>query len=398
MGIVLAILVFGLIIFVHEMGHFLLAKANKIRVDEFSLGMGPRLFSFVKGETRYSLKLLPLGGSCMMGEDDADDVSEGSFNSKSVWARISVVVAGAAFNFLLALLCAVIVVGYTGYDEPVISEVLEGFPAQEAGMQGGDRIVSLNGKKINLWREITYYNMFHPGEKVDVVYERDGEKHQVTLTPKQDEDGTYLLGVSSPRKYTKPNAFTAIQYGAYEVKFWINTTVESLKMLVTGAAGLDQLSGPVLSRSHVLGLALLQHQGELSRDFHGMTAFDDAVFTVDGDENVILVVLAVLKELYLHILLQRGVGHVLLCGLGSGGFCLRLCFQLCGDLSLELSLEVFAEHSLQCLQVDGRSLGGRFLGSGLGGFVGVLVGSHYAIPPCRLSVGRPPTCEQATRS
>ena len=245
MGIVLAILVFGLIIFVHEMGHFLLAKANKIRVDEFSLGMGPRLFSFVKGETRYSLKLLPLGGSCMMGEDDADDVSEGSFNSKSVWARISVVVAGAAFNFLLALLCAVIVVGYTGYDEPVISEVLEGFPAQEAGMQGGDRIVSLNGKKINLWREITYYNMFHPGEKVDVVYERDGEKHQVTLTPKQDEDGTYLLGVSSPRKYTKPNAFTAIQYGAYEVKFWINTTVESLKMLVTGAAGLDQLSGPV---------------------------------------------------------------------------------------------------------------------------------------------------------
>ena len=245
MGIVLAIIVFGLIIFVHEMGHFLLAKANKIRVDEFSLGMGPRLFSFVKGETRYSLKLLPIGGSCMMGEDDVDDMSEGSFNSKSVWARISVVAAGAIFNFIFALLCAIIVVSYTGYDEPVISGVVEDFPAEEEGMQAGDRIISLNGKRIHLWREVTYHNMFHPGEEVELVYERDGKKHEITITPEKDEDGNYLIGVTSPKKYTKPNVFTAIQYGAYEVKFWISTTLEGLKMLVTGSVGLDQLSGPV---------------------------------------------------------------------------------------------------------------------------------------------------------
>ena len=73
MGIIIAIIVFSLIVFIHELGHFLLAKANKIRVDEFSIGMGPRLWSFEKGETRYSLKLLPIGGSCMMGEDDADE-------------------------------------------------------------------------------------------------------------------------------------------------------------------------------------------------------------------------------------------------------------------------------------------------------------------------------------
>ena len=86
MGIVLAVLVFSLIVFVHELGHFLLAKMNKIRVDEFSIGMGPRLLTTVKGETRYSIKLFPIGGSCMMGDDDVDDLSEGSFNSKSVWA------------------------------------------------------------------------------------------------------------------------------------------------------------------------------------------------------------------------------------------------------------------------------------------------------------------------
>jgi regulator of sigma E protease len=245
LGIILAILVFGIIVFIHELGHFLLAKANKIRVDEFSLGMGPRLLSFVKGETRYSLKLLPLGGSCMMGEDDVDDMSEGSFNSKSVWARMSVVVAGAVFNFLLALIFSMIVIGYTGYDEPVISGVVEGFPAQEAGLQEGDRIVKMNNKKINIWREISYYNMFHPGETVDLVYERDGEKYETTITPKKDEDGNYLIGITSPSQYEKANLLTATQYGVYEVKFWICTTLESLKMLVMGDVGVDQLSGPV---------------------------------------------------------------------------------------------------------------------------------------------------------
>ena len=99
MGIVLAILVFSLIVFIHELGHFLLAKANKIRVDEFSIGMGPRLFSFVKGETRYSLKLLPLGGSCMMGEDDVDDVGEGIYCDVRDYEQVSAVRDKAVSEF-----------------------------------------------------------------------------------------------------------------------------------------------------------------------------------------------------------------------------------------------------------------------------------------------------------
>ncbi len=245
MGIVLAILVFGLIVFVHELGHFLLAKANKIRVDEFSIGMGPRLLSFVKGETRYSLKLLPIGGSCAMGEDDAEDIGEGSFNSKSVWARISVVAAGAIFNFILAFIFAVVIVGFTGYDKPIISDVVADFPAAEAGMQAGDRIVKLNNKRIHLWREVTYYNMFHQGEEVEVVYERDGKKYEVTLQPKKSETGSFIMGLEPPKSYEKANVLTAVQYGVYEVRFWISTTLESLKMLVTGDVGVDQLSGPV---------------------------------------------------------------------------------------------------------------------------------------------------------
>lgn len=245
MGIILAILVFGSIVFIHELGHFLLAKWNGIRVDEFSIGMGPRLWSKVKGETRYSLKLLPIGGSCMMGEDDADDQSEGSFNSKSVWARMAVVAAGAIFNFILAFIFAVILVGYCGYDKPVISGVVPGYAAEAAGMQEGDRIVRINGKKINLWREVSYYNMLHPGETLELVFERDGEKHEVTLEPQQDENGNYLMGVMPPGKNEKANVLTAVQYGAYEVKFWITTTIESVSQLITGRLGADQISGPV---------------------------------------------------------------------------------------------------------------------------------------------------------
>ena len=102
MSIFIAILIFSIIILFHELGHFLLAKANGIRVNEFSLGLGPTLFGFTKGETKYSLKLLPFGGACMMEGEDNESSDERSFQKKSVWARISVVAAGPVFNFIFA--------------------------------------------------------------------------------------------------------------------------------------------------------------------------------------------------------------------------------------------------------------------------------------------------------
>lgn len=243
-GIILALLLFGIIVFVHELGHFLLAKKNGITVSEFSIGMGPRIASTVKGGTRYSLKLLPIGGSCMMGEDEGDDMSEGSFNSKSVWARISVIAAGPVFNFILAFLFAVILVSKIGYDEPVVGTVMEDFPAQEAGLQAGDKITKINNKSIHIFREISFYNQFHQGETMEVSYVRDGEKHQTKIEPKKSEDGGYLMGIT-PQAYQKATLGKALQYGVYEVKFWIETTLDSLKMLVTGKIGVDNLSGPV---------------------------------------------------------------------------------------------------------------------------------------------------------
>ena len=245
MGIIIAILLFSFIVIFHEMGHFLIAKANGIEVEEFALGMGPLLFSKEYKGTRYCLRLLPIGGACMMGEDDEATGSEGNFHSKSVWARIAVIAGGPVFNFILAFILSVILIAMVGYDQPVAEQVENSYPAAEAGIQPGDRIVRIGNKKINIFREISTYNQFHQGETVDVTYEHDGEKHTVTLTPKYDEENQYYrLGISRGAN-EKAGFFKSLQYGTYEVKYWICTTVSSLKMLIMRQVGIDQMSGPV---------------------------------------------------------------------------------------------------------------------------------------------------------
>ena len=159
MGIVIAIIIFSLTIIFHELGHFILAKINKIRVDEFSLGLGPTLIGKNIGGTFFCLKLLPFGGACMMGEDDADDMSEGSFNSKSVWARMSVIAAGPVFNLILAWILCSIMVGWIGYSSATVTDVSEGYSAAEEGVRAGDVIKEINGRNIHIWNDISLYNL-----------------------------------------------------------------------------------------------------------------------------------------------------------------------------------------------------------------------------------------------
>lgn len=245
MGIILAILVFSFIIIFHELGHYTLAKLNGIEVEEFSLGLGPTIIGKEFHGTKFCINALPFGGACVMGEDDVDDVSEGSFNSKSVWARMSVIAAGPVFNFILAFILSVIMVGWIGYDEPVISGVLEGYAAEEAGFQAGDRIVEIDGDHIHFWREISMYNLMNPGKTCEIIYERDGVEYGVILTPKQDENGNYLYGFTSSGVQTKANPLTAVKYGYYTVEYMIEYALDSLKMLFTGHVGIQDMSGPV---------------------------------------------------------------------------------------------------------------------------------------------------------
>lgn len=196
MKILIAILIFSVIIIFHELGHFLLAKRNGIKVTEFSLGMGPRLLSTQKGETRYSLKLFPIGGSCMMVGEDDDDDSEGSFNKASVWERISVVAAGPIFNFILAFVFAMIITSVAGYDPARVLQVEENSPAAKAGLQEGDIITEFQGRNIVLGRDLDSYMMLHGLEDEDITltYKRDGKEKEVSFEAYSEEK--YMLGFS----------------------------------------------------------------------------------------------------------------------------------------------------------------------------------------------------------
>ena len=175
MSIIFALIIFSALVLFHELGHFLLAKRGGIAVTEFSLGMGPRLFSFEKGGTRYSFKILPFGGSCMMLGEDEGITDESAFNNKSVWARISVVAAGPVFNFILAFGLSMVLIGITGYDTTRLAGVVDGYPAQAAGMEAGDVIKSINGRKVHSYRDINWYLFTHPQKSLKVTWERTEE-------------------------------------------------------------------------------------------------------------------------------------------------------------------------------------------------------------------------------
>ena len=193
MNIVLAIIILSVIIIIHEFGHFLLAKVNKVCVTEFALGMGPKLLKFKKGETEYCLKLLPFGGSCMMLGEDEESTNERAFNNKSVWARISIIAAGPIFNFILAFVFAIVIIAKTGYDPCIVDRVEA--PAIEAGLQQGDKIIKINKRKIDLSREYAIYQMVYPSDIMEITYIRDGKEYKTTVTPVHIQNEVYQLGV-----------------------------------------------------------------------------------------------------------------------------------------------------------------------------------------------------------
>ena len=258
--LILFVLIFGVVVVSHEFGHFLLAKANGIHVIEFSVGMGPNLFSFQKGDTKYSLKLLPIGGACMFeGEDglnekeDGEDHS-GSFLNANVWARISTVVAGPVFNFILGFIVAFIMVNMlVAVRDPVATEVVDGGAAQEAGLQPGDRILALNGSKIHLFEEIQLFCMPYRGGEVTVQSERDGVKGTTTLTPQYDESaGYYMVGIMNA-DFVEMSGLNSFRYAWYEMRYCVKMTWKSLEMLVQGQVSRQDVAGPVGIAVNVVG-------------------------------------------------------------------------------------------------------------------------------------------------
>ena len=254
-SIFIFLIMFTVVVFSHEFGHFLLAKLNGITVVEFSIGMGPTLLHFTKGGTKYSLKLLPLGGACMFeGENGVIDEDkeapqeeiEGSFSKAGVWQRIATVVAGPVFNFILAFIFSLIIVGFCGSDKPVIQGTMEGYPAEMAGIEAGDLVTKVNNEKIHLYRQISLISALNKGEELEIEYIRDGETFTTTIVPQYDEEnGRYYIGILGSGELIECKGGNLFKYAFYEMEYWFGYTFKCLKMLVTGQLTKDDVAGPV---------------------------------------------------------------------------------------------------------------------------------------------------------
>lgn len=260
MTVVLNILLFcfilGLLVTVHEFGHFIFAKKAGIYVYEFSIGMGPKLFGFNRknDETKYSIRLLPIGGYVhIAGEDveeDNDIPADKKLNNKTFWQRFWVMVAGAMNNFILAIVLLLISGFIFGVPQtkPIINKLVEGYPAYDA-LEMGDQILEINGKKTTTWDDVLLdLQLIKNNEDVKVkVKDNQGDVKTVTLTPKEVEiDGKkyYKLGIANVSKYEK-GFLPTLKYTCIKFYSSIKTMFRVLGNLFTGKLGLNSMSGPV---------------------------------------------------------------------------------------------------------------------------------------------------------
>ena len=268
-SVLIFFVIFGLLVISHESGHFLIARAGNIRVKEFTVGLGPVLLQRIKRGTAYSLRLLPFGGACiydgMIGLDDdeteedktpffapraevkaTEEVPEGMpFPEAPVYARIATVLGGPLFNVILAYLLAVVVTYFTVWSFPVLKGIAEDSAAQEAGLMEGDVIVKMDREHIHMAQEVTLNSALNKGQDIVIVYERDGERHTTTITPKyNEEEGRYYLGFFIGQ-YERVSGISTLKYAWYNVEYAIKGTYKSLLMLIKGQLDKNDVSGPV---------------------------------------------------------------------------------------------------------------------------------------------------------
>ena len=249
MYIILAIIAFGVLIISHELGHFLVAKACGVKVNEFAIGMGPKLLGKQGKETLYSLRAFPIGGYCAMEGEDEETGDPRAFMAKPAWQRALILCAGAAMNFLLGFVLILCIAPNANFLEPVIAGFMEGCP-YEGALQTGDRIYSVDGHRTYFTSNFSEYMSRSGGDTHKLVLIRDGKR--VTLKdfdmPRvayRTEDGgtTMKYGLYfAPRDYT---LWANLKYSWYEALDFVRLIWRSLGDLVTGAVGVRELSGVV---------------------------------------------------------------------------------------------------------------------------------------------------------
>ena len=252
MSILFAVLIFSFLIFIHEFGHFIAAKLSNVQVNEFSMFMGPAIFKKQHGETLYSLRCIPIGGYCAMEGEDVDTDNPRSFQKADWWKRLIILLAGAAMNFVAGVLIMVIVfLPAQRFVTPTIASFETWSTVQgEDGLHVGDTFLEADGEKIYTQSNVSLMLSLNPGEVHDLVVERNGKKvvlddfemkkHEIV-----NEDGTVSLLYGFSFGIEDATLGSKLKYAWYSALDTVRTVRLSLQMLLTGRAGLKDVSGPV---------------------------------------------------------------------------------------------------------------------------------------------------------
>lgn len=249
--IIIAVLIFGVLIFIHELGHYLAARAFKVGIKEFAIGMGPKIISKTSEKTQivYSLRLLPIGGFVsMVGEDEESD-DESALNLKPIWQRLIITVAGAAMNIIAGLIITCILVA----SSPALGSTMiasfpeENSPSQATGLEVGDKILKINDEATHISYELVYAVMREGYEPVDVTVVRNGEKIVLEgVTFPSIEEGGVLFGSTDFKVFAEEKTpLNVIRHAYYQCGASVRLVWQSLLDFITGRYGVDQLSGPV---------------------------------------------------------------------------------------------------------------------------------------------------------
>ena len=246
--ILIGILIFGLLVAVHELGHFAAAKACGVKVNEFAVGMGPAIVKKQKGETLYSLRCIPFGGYCAMEGEDEDTGDERAFTKQKAWKRLIILAAGSAMNFLMGFVIVLILFSNAGgFRAPVIDSFMDGCPYESAeAFQKGDRFLRIDGKRV--WQ---YYDvgelLAKGGETHDVIVRREGRRvrlEDLKLVPVEYEGQErrmygFYFGVDEPTPGNK------LRYAGATTMEFVRMVWDALDQLVGGKVSVNDLSGPV---------------------------------------------------------------------------------------------------------------------------------------------------------
>ncbi len=248
--IIYTILVLGALIFIHEFGHFITAKLSGVKVNEFALGMGPTLLKIQGKETKYALRLFPIGGFVAMEGEDEESEDERAFGKKNVWKRMIIVVAGAAMNLILGFaITTALVIMSVALPSTTVGAFADGAVSEQTGLQVGDKIVEINGRSISIYTDIaTAFSVAYNENTLDMKVVRNGE----TVLLENVEFPTYTAaeGLSSPDidfkvKAEEKNIMNVLKHSIFRTKSFVTLMYDTIIDMITGRLSVKYVSGPV---------------------------------------------------------------------------------------------------------------------------------------------------------